>query len=246
MISFNHKCIFIHIPKTGGSSIEELIWPERHSWDYPKKKNHLFHGLTTEFANLWQTGALQHLFAKNVKKVIRKGLFDKYFKFTMVRNPFDKVVSQYSYMLKKRRRLRDYIGMKDDDDFKTYLSLIQKKDHVQWEPQWKFFLDDNDECLVDVIYRFENFEESVKSIIKTLNGIFLRKVDEKHKQSKRDGKMLNERIGFTEATEVPHINFSKRTHYADYYDDESREIVTELYKKDLEILSYSFEKGSLI
>ena len=28
MISHKHKCIFVHIPKTGGSSMENLIWPK--------------------------------------------------------------------------------------------------------------------------------------------------------------------------------------------------------------------------
>ena len=39
---------------------------------------------------------------------------------------------------------------------------------------------------------------------------------------------------------IPHFKKSTRSSYRDYYDEESREIVGELYKKDIELLDYTF------
>jgi hypothetical protein len=122
--------------------------------------------------------------------------------------------------MKKRRDLREFIGMKEDDSLKRYLSLIKKKKHVQWEHQYRFFLDDNGEQLVDYIGRFETFNNDVKQILK---------------KRKLDRTMFGLR-----KRKIPHYYKSMREHYRYYFDKESSEIVQEMYKKDIELLGYEF------
>jgi len=208
MISYKKKCIFVHIPKTGGSSIENIIWPQ----DKDRGIESLWMGLISPYCNKYQTGGMQHLLAKYIIQEVGQKTFDNFFKFTIVRNPWDKAVSQYVYM-KKRKDLRDFIGMNENDSCKKYLSLIQKKNHVQWESQHRFILDEGGQQIVDYIGRFENFNDDVNHILRVLK---------------------------IEANEIPHFNKSNRKHYKNYYDQESAEIVSEMYKEDIKIFGYEF------
>ena len=107
MICRDRKIIFIHIPKTGGTSIEDVIWgPDRKR----RTAEQLWMGIVAPGRNKYQTGGLQHLLATQVRKEVGVDLFNRCFKFAMVRNPWDKAVSQFVYM-KTRRDLRRHIGI---------------------------------------------------------------------------------------------------------------------------------------
>ncbi|MCH1458206.1 MAG: sulfotransferase family protein, partial [Synechococcus sp. MOX_bin73] len=136
MISYDKRCIFIHIPKCGGTSIENVIWP--HPEDLTEAN--LWWGFVSKYHNKYQTGGLQHLLARQVRSEVGLEIFNSFYKFTIVRNPWDRIVSQFAYM-QTRSDLMDFIGMQPETEFKAYLGLIQKKQHVQWMPQTDFILD---------------------------------------------------------------------------------------------------------
>ncbi len=208
MISYEHGCIFIHLPKTCGSSIERLIWtPEQRTPEF------LCRGFVSEFHNRYQTGGLQHLLARQVREEVGAETFERCFKFSFVRNPWDKAVSQYAYMA-QREDLRRFVGMSPQTGFKDYLSLIVRRRHVQWEPQLSFLLDDNGELLVDYVGRYEQLLEGAQHVLRQLR--------------------LPPRL-------LPHGNRSRRGAYQDYYDDESREMVAELFAEDIDRLGYVYE-----
>jgi hypothetical protein len=211
MLSHKRKCIFVHIPKTGGTSVENLIWCRKRD----RVESNLWKPV---LRNKYQTGGLQHLLASQIRQEVGDACFQSYFKFTIVRNPWDKAVSQFAYM-RGRKVLRGLIGMPEDACFKTYLSLIQKEPHVQWESQHRFFLDDHGERLVDFIGRFESLEDDVRTILGEL-------------------KMGRHFLG--RRRKIPHANRSQRVHYRDYYDTESQGMVADLYGKDIETLGYTF------
>lgn len=71
MISHKYKIIFIHIPRTGGTSIEKAF-----------------------DKNMWKNAPLEkHLSAKEARKKYGKKAWEDYFTFSFVRNPWDRVIS---------------------------------------------------------------------------------------------------------------------------------------------------------
>ncbi|MEM6581347.1 MAG: sulfotransferase family 2 domain-containing protein [Pseudomonadota bacterium] len=162
MISKKHNCIFVHIPKTGGSSIENMIW----EWE-ERTEDILWGGFITEYFNKYQAGGLQHLLATQIRHELGTDTYARAFTFSMVRNPFERTLSQFMYM-SKRPDLRAYISMQENDCFERYLDLITKRPHVQWERQYRFLLDHNGDCLVDRVMRFEAFDDEVSDLMATL------------------------------------------------------------------------------
>ena len=76
MISHKHKCIFIHIRKTAGISIRNVLGECDGAHDGLHFHNHLYHH----------------------KNILSEQLYSEYFKFTFVRNPWDLRVSLYRYL----------------------------------------------------------------------------------------------------------------------------------------------------
>ncbi|MEM8562150.1 MAG: sulfotransferase family 2 domain-containing protein [Pseudomonadota bacterium] len=205
MISEKYNCIFVHIPKTGGSSIENMIW----DWE-ERTAGILWGGFITEYFNKYQAGGLQHLLATQIRHEIGEDRYSRAFTFSMVRNPFDRIVSQFFYM-SKREDLRTYISMQADDCFQRYLDLITKRKHVQWERQHRFVHDHHGNCLVDRVMRFEDFDREVSKLMEALKIPF---------------------------THIRHDNQSTQNKQG-IYDKASYEQVADMFREDFELLDYA-------
>jgi hypothetical protein len=206
VISRKRKCIFVHIPKCAGNSIQKVIWPGK--W----REEDLWGGFVDAYHNKYQTGGLQHLCAWQIRDEVGRRRFDSYFKFTIVRNPFDRLVSQFAYM-RRRPDLREFVAMDEDASFAEYVELIQRKRHVQWESQTSFVYDDDGAMLVDFLGRFETLDPDMGQVFAHLG---------------MDGQT------------VPRGNASARGPYRDYYTPEIRAQVEDMYGADLERFGYEF------
>lgn len=162
MISHRHKTIFVHVPKTAGQSIEQVFLDDLGlSWADRKALN-LKHNDEPAVGPQY----LSHLYAD---EYVRKGHIDQdhwnaYFKFAVVRNPYDRILSEFRYRsFSKTGPLFWFLRRQYRDDYRDMAR------HVV--PQCRYLFDENGNCLVDEIVRFEDLSERMPEIFQRIFGI---------------------------------------------------------------------------
>ena len=102
-IHHKHKILFIHIPKTGGSSIEEFF-------GMTETENLCYGNEIGKIGGVMF--ALQHLTASLLQQLDFMSMhFDIYFKFAFVRNPYERVLSEYFGQDANRARVDFDLGL---------------------------------------------------------------------------------------------------------------------------------------
>jgi hypothetical protein len=216
MVIDDIKCVFVHIPKTAGTSIEQVLYPplsRKRVVISGMSDTNLFAGWNEEH-KIW----MQHATMQQINDLYEKDV-SEYFKFSFVRNPYERAISDWKFLRRKsHKKWRSKTFLKylnREGYFKRILSNRKDKstriDHTY--PQYDFIYDDNGKCLVDFIGKTENLQE--------------------------DFNIICDKLGIPRQ-KLPHEKKGKHKHYTEYYDDESREIVAEKYAKDIEYFGYEF------
>lgn len=149
-LSHSHRFIFIHIFKTAGTSIRAVLEnytnpPERQLW------NRLWHRLGYPFPRLYP-GLSDHARAVEIRDVLPSDVFNSYYKFAFVRNPWDWQVSWYHYILQNTEH-HEHAAVVSLGCFEEFLRW--RIDHPVWS-QKDFVVDNQGEEIVDFIGCFEN------------------------------------------------------------------------------------------
>lgn len=191
--------VFIHINKTGGTSIIDI------------------------------TGKAfrKHMTAKEVIASIGQSKWDAAYKFAVVRNPWDKMVSHYKHNIKtKPSTMR--IGGASSREFISFnewlqctLGLVKNRKYYNrpqhFLPQVEWLKDNNGKIAMDAIIRFESLAVDYVKVAEQLG--------------------LN--------TNLPHLNSTERSAYRKFYNAESKQLVEDWFKEDIELFGYQFDKDSL-
>ena len=159
------------------------------------------------------TGFHMHAKAYEIKRKLGSSIFDSYYKFTFVRNPFDFLVSLYFYILqdKNHRDHRSVINM-------SFLEFLKWQIANKPPRQLDFVREPHSaEILVDYIGRFETLEKDLSTIQKEL-GLEIRS-DIKHKN--------------------PSLK-RKSKDYKGYYNEEGRDLVEKYFQADIDYFGYDF------
>jgi hypothetical protein len=146
MISHTYKFIFVHIPKAAGTSIEHWLFKHYQL----NQKKHIFFDKDLLHFN-------QHLTLSEIRKHRFLGQsFLDYFKFTFVRNPWERIVSAAKY---KRMALKQFLNY----DFSSWQSRNLDPDRHRL-PQYDFLFDDSGNKLIDFIGRFEKLQDDFNTV----------------------------------------------------------------------------------
>lgn len=199
MISHKHKLIFIHIPKTGGTSIERVLGENVR----PDKGDSYSLGNTYSEHKHWKTADYETNFPE---------LFDCYFKFMFIRNPWDRLVSRYEWQKFVTPKSHINFTKVTQRTFKEFIKLRASAIFEKW-------------CYVDLMH-----DKNGKRVVYFV-GRF------EHLQDDFD--ILCDKIGHSRK-QLNNTNHLKRKNYTEYYDNETLEIVTQVFQRDIDYFGYKF------
>lgn len=188
-----NRCIFIHIPKCAGIAINK---------------------------SLFQNNGGGHLTLTQYSFAFTPAEFDRYFKFTVVRHPLDRLVSTYFFLKSggfdtedAKWSLENLSGIRSFEEFVLeWLTedRIWSKTHLV--PQHWFLEDCWGEIPLDFIGRYEQLSSDFGYIRQVLDR---------------------------PDVELVRLNQSKHRPYSEYYNKETSRKVAELYSKDMALFGYS-------
>jgi hypothetical protein len=219
LLSVKHRFLFVHIAKSGGTSVraslQRLRWRDPWYWSMfaCSRLSHLS-------GHRIATKLPRHAKIIAAKELLPREFFDGLFKFAFVRNPWDLQVSSFHHI---RRERPHYLG--GQQDFEGFLRWKLSPErayqfHVDTsiELQTDYLIDLHGELLVNFIGRYERLEEDFAEACRRIG---IPQPGLAHKRKARD----------------------REQDYRSYYSDETAELVARHFKRDIELLEYSFDTG---
>ena len=214
-VSDKHRFIYVQVPKAACTSIKAALLP-------------LFSNLDTA-ENASARGVAHIAFRETEYKInkdallngIESGEYVEYFRFSFVRNPWDRLLSCYKSKVGATRvslRRTDYEGgtLYPGMGFREFAEIVcktpDKGANMHFRSQTSILSGSTGELVTNFVGYFENIAED---FVKVCNRI-------------------------DQTLELPHVNPSKRGSYRKAYDTELVEMVGERYQLDVEAFGYSF------
>jgi len=111
-ISINYKAIFVHIPKTGGRSVNSMLKLRQHQ------------DVTRSYFGVELGLVLTHLTISQIKSRMDIG---EYYVFAFVRNPYTRILSEYNWRMRNRTAFEEPTGKMMS--FGAYCELLLSKWH---------------------------------------------------------------------------------------------------------------------
>ncbi len=159
LISNKHNFIFIHIYKNAGTSITSALKPFAQG-RVRRAVNRTLKSLKLPAPFFDHQPYHTHVKASELREDLGHEMYDSYFSFAIVRNPWDWQVSLYKYMLKDATHHQHELGKKLGS-FDEYIRW--RCDH-EIRYQKDFLYSDDNQLLVNFVGRYENLAADFQAI----------------------------------------------------------------------------------
>lgn len=157
LLSLSHRFILIHVNKAAGTSMLHALQHVGHrppGGAIAKIKSKLH--LTRDYR---RRSYSVHTFARQLRDELPADVYDGFFKFAFVRNPWDWLASTYNYLRStpSHRHHRRVAAMKSLDEYADFEIARGKRSQAA-------FVCDGDEVIVDFVGRFESLQEDFETV----------------------------------------------------------------------------------
>ncbi len=217
MISNEHRCIFIHIPKTAGTSIEKKLGLFEEV-DRDVQDHRTFRELEpfsiTHLASIFQPA--DPYFLKRIRNNLRRDPaptrrdYGEFFKFSFVRNPWARAFSWYRNVMRDDYHLKT-LGLNKDCSLNRF--LLESPNQWALRPQMHWLKDSKGGISLDFVGKFETLSEDFQFVAK--------------------------KIGLDD-WELPHLIVGDSKSYTQAFDAEARDLVATKYAEEIELFKYRF------
>jgi Sulfotransferase family len=177
IISDLHRFIFAAIPKTGTHSVRRAL--REHMGPSDLEQVGLFVQRKLPIPELARLGH-GHLSLAQVRPHLPAGVFESYFKFAFVRNPFDRFVSYCSFVTRETGEFE-----RDPRAVMREIIADPPTDHLLFHPQHIFVTDASGELLADHVGRVEDMQQSYDEIAARI-GIPTARLDKVNASNRRN------------------------------------------------------------
>lgn len=235
ILSHKHKFIFFCNPKTGSTSVEKAL-------ELYQEGDEFNRGLR-QFKNRELRKVLfanKHLPPAMLKAWVSQDVWNNYYKFVFVRNPWDWFVSEWKYHFRLNKVTTKQI-------FKQPYAVAR---HCKNHSKMKALNNKRVFEVADIDYLFEHLKRNF-SVFPSANGLF-----QSHYVYDIDGNQIVDRIAkfeniqtdFQEITanlnlnvKIQHLNKTNHSSFQSYFTKESQQRVAELWREDIERFEYTFD-----
>ena len=146
----------------------------------------------------------------NNSLMVNRRQYRDYFKFTVVRDPWNRVYSAYRNLTTDEFHRRN-LNITGDPSLNSFLKEFIGKDMLK--PQTYWIKDYDGRIPMDLVVKFEELESGFREVVRALGD---------------------------QSLSLPHENMGGSGNYRDKYDDESAEIVSRFYSEEIGLFGYSF------
>ncbi|MEM1351833.1 MAG: sulfotransferase family 2 domain-containing protein [Pseudomonadota bacterium] len=213
ILSSGRSYVFVHIPKTGGTSLAAALEARAMRddiliGDTPKARRR-----RQRLAALKPRGRLwKHSTLSDIDGVLDPDELERMFVFTLVRNPWDRMVSYYNW-LRTQSFAHPDVAFAQDLNFDAFLAEAEVAERFRRAPASSYVMDATGVIRCNLFIRLEHFAE--------------------------DAVPLFDHLGFD--FQLPRLNASARDRdYRAYFNPTTRQRVAEICAEDIARFKYAF------